>query len=83
MIKVCSYLPLKRACQSHTQSINGSFTLPDTETQTDTDTDQMCTESNGNLHRSQSLSCMNTPMQFYTNHLLSASLLTLSRCLAV
>ena len=30
----------------------GSFTLTDTATKTDTDTDKMCTEPNGNLHRS-------------------------------
>ena len=47
---------------------NGSFTLPDTETETNTDTDKMCTEPNGNLHRSVSLSSMNTSTQFYTNH---------------
>ena len=63
---------------------NGSFTLPDTETETNTDTDKMCTEPNGNLHRSVSLSSMNTSTQFYTNQLLSVSLsLSLSRSLAL
>ena len=50
---------------------NGSFTLPDTDsdTETKTNTDKMCTEPNGNLHRSLSLSSRRTSTQFfYTSH---------------
>ena len=59
----------------------GSFTVPDTETETNTDTDKMCTEPNGNLHRSLSLSSMNSSTQFYTNQFNQS--LSLLRCLAL
>ena len=44
---------------------NGSFTLPNTDTETGADTDKICIEPNENLHRSLSLTSMNTSTVLY------------------
>ena len=45
---------------------NGSFTMSKIET--DRNTNKTCSESNGNLHQSPSLSSINTSTQFHRSH---------------